>query len=229
MARSCAEVAEHLNKIIAAAYEVIEREQVQDVSKSMNKVFGDVITATQDSLFTEVGVRPVAGDRLTKQYELYTLEGTRDKPLALANGALRRAIGVAFVLALAEETRTKVPLVADSLLHAMSGAVKTKIVEYLTAGDRIGQPVLFGTRADFLDPEVSQLLKDRAGRSYTLTSQAHAGGDVVRAIPAAKCAKQVVVCDCKIDQICTACERAGDQARITGGRLTSRPQSEILA
>ncbi len=228
-ARCCAEVAEHLQTVIGAAYDVIEREQVLDVSRSMNTIFRNVISATSDSLFGEVGIRPVATQGFTKQYEVYTMEGNREKPLALANGASRRAIGVAFVLALAEETRTKVPLVADSLLHAMSGAVKYKIVDYLTAGDRIGQPVLFGTRTDLLDDEVTELLKRRAGKTYTLTSQAHAGGDVVRAVPAAKCAKQVVICDCEIDQVCPACERAGDQARIAEGRLTLRQNSEVLA
>jgi DNA sulfur modification protein DndD len=225
--RDCADVAEDLGRIVASAYEAIEREQMVDVSETMNRIFMDVITATADSLFTEVGVRAVTADRMTKQYELYTLEANREKPLALANGASRRAIGVAFVLALAEETRTMVPLVADSLLHAMSGSVKRKIVNYLTAGDRIGQPVLFGTRADFLDEEVSSVLKGRAGRSYTLTLEAHAGGDVVRAMPG-KLPKQVVVCDCGIDEFCGACERAGDEARAAEGRLNFRDQSKLF-
>jgi hypothetical protein len=111
----------------------------------------------------------------------------------------------------------------------MSGSVKQKIVRYLTVGDRVGQPILFGTRGDFLDHEVLGLLKERVGKTYTLTSQAQAGGDVVRAVPEAKRPRQVVVCDCGVDEFCPACERVGDQLRATEGRLTSKPQSDVLA
>jgi DNA sulfur modification protein DndD len=227
--RNSADVADDLRVIVAEAYDAIEQQQVGEVSRTMNRIFRDAITATADSLFSEAGIRAIAKERLVKQYELYTLEDDREKPLALANGASRRVIGVAFVLALAEGTRTMVPLVADSLLHAMSGSVKQKIVDYLTAGDRVGQPVLFGTRSDFMDKEVSVLLKSRVGRSYTLTSQSHAGGDVVRATPTATRARQVVVCDCGIDEFCPVCERAGDQARASEGRLTARPHSRVLS
>ncbi len=116
VARVSAQVAEDLGLIVADACDSIEREQVLDVSGAMDRIFRDVITATNDSLFQEVGIRKVPSDRSADQYEVYAIEGGREKPLALANGASRRAIGVAFILALAQETRTKVPLVADSLL-----------------------------------------------------------------------------------------------------------------
>jgi len=227
-ARGAAQAADDLSELIGSAYEAIEKDQIRDVSGKMNTIFRDVIGATQDSLFGEVGVRPVRGRSNRAEYEVFMTEDGREKPLALANGASRRAIGVSFVLALADETRTKVPFVADSLLHAISGAVRHRIVEYLTAGDRVGQPILFGTRSDFLDPEVKQLLKSRSGRSYTLTSQTHVGRDVVRATPNATSVKQAVVCTCAVDEFCGACERAGDLDRVTDGRLTGPRTSEIL-
>ena len=227
-ARTAAQAAEDLRALIAKAYDAIEKEQVAEVSAKMNAIFRDVIGATEDSLFGAVGVRPARGRAGKAEYEVFVTEDAREKPLALANGASRRAIGVSFVLALADETRTKVPFVADSLLHAISGAVRRRIVEYLTAGDRVGQPILFGTRADFLDPEVRTLLKLRAGRSYTLTSQTHVGRDVVRATPNSKSPKQAVVCGCAVDEFCNSCERTGDDARAREGRLTGPRQSEVM-
>jgi len=225
-ARNAAQAADDLSELIEKAYNAIEREQVVEVSGKMNSIFRDVIGATDDSLFGEVGVRPIRGRTGKSEYEIFMTEDGREKPLALANGASRRAIGVSFVLALAEETHNKVPFVADSLLHAISGAVRRRIVDYLTAGDRVGQPILFGTRADFLDPEVRDVLKARAGRSYTLTSQTHVGRDVVRATQNTKSPKQIVVCSCAVDEYCTACERTGDGAH---GRLLGPRSSEIIA
>ena len=227
-ARNAAQAADDLRILIGKAYDAIEKEQVVEVSAKMNGIFRDVIGATEDSLFGEVGVRPARGRTTKAEYEVFVTEDGREKPLALANGASRRAIGVSFVLALAEETRTKVPFVADSLLHAISGSVRRRIVEYLTTGDRIGQPILFGTRADFLDPEVKQLLKSRAGRSYTLTSQTHVGRDVVRATPNSKSPKQAVVCNCALDEFCASCERTGDSDRAEEGRLVGPRASEVM-
>lgn len=158
--------------------------------------------------------------RTLAQYELYTLEGTRKKIARACEWRIPPSYWRSFRTC---ARRGNAYQSATGGGFATSRDVRIseyKIVQYLTAGDRIGQPVLFGTRADFLDQEVLQRLKSRAGKSYTLTSQAHAGGDVVRAISAAKCSKQVVVCDCKIDEICTACERTGDQNRISEPFLT---------
>lgn len=222
--RYAAEIASDLRDLIHDAYDTIESEQVEDVSSTMNEIFRDVISATSDSLFAEVGVRPVEDG----EYEPFAKDGGKDKPLALANGASRRALAVAFVLSLAEETRTQVPFVADSLLHAMSGTVKSKVVDYITSGDKIGQPILFGTRTDLLDAEVTELLKSRCGKSYTLTSQTHVGGDVVRAAQKAKFTKQVVVCECGIDEYCPVCERLDDAERAEQGRISPKEESRLV-
>jgi DNA sulfur modification protein DndD len=205
--RNSATVARDLAAIIGVAYERIEKDQVQDVARTMDSIFKNVIGATDSTLFEAVGVRPFVDGSRT-QYEPYAIQGGRDKELSLANGASRHTIGVAFILALAEQTRSKVPLVADSLLHNMSGEVKKRLVDYISRGDRIGQPILFGTRDDLRSP-VDQIIKERAGRTYTLTAQAHAGGDVKRATPSAN-SRAVVVCTCHIDEFCDVCERVRD-------------------
>ena len=108
---------------------------------------------------------------------------------------------------------------ADSLLHATSGAVKLRLVDYLTSGKQVGQPILFATRDDLLGvaadkdgTTVKQIVTKRAGKTYTVTSQAEAvaGGDVVRRDPDAENPQQSVLCLCGPDEYCAICERHGD-------------------
>ena len=209
--RDAADVADDLQRVLKAALEVIESRQVNELSAVMNRIFRDVIGATPDSNFSEVGLREVPGAVGPKvQYEPYSLDGEgNDKPLAMANGASRRALAVSFVLALAETTGSSVPFVADSLLHPFAGGVLRRMVGYLVDGRRVGQPILFGHTHDFSDEEIRQLLIDSAGVTYTVTSEAQVGGDVVRAAVHRQHARQSVICGCGIDEYCDVCEHTG--------------------
>jgi DNA sulfur modification protein DndD len=214
--RDAANVAWDIQTVLTAALAAIESKQVAELSSVMNQIFRDVIGATAESNFSEVGVRTVPGATGTRvEYEPYALDGTRDKPLAMANGASRRALAVSFVLALAETTGSSVPFVADSLLHAFSGGVLRRMVGYLVDGQRVGQPILFGHTHDFLDEEIRQALIDAAGVTYTVTSESHVGGDVVRAAPHRTHTRQTVICGCGITEYCDVCEHTGyaDDAR----------------
>jgi DNA sulfur modification protein DndD len=224
--RDAAEVADDLQKVLEAALRAIEQRQVHELSSVMNRIFRDVIGATTESNFSEVGLREVpsvAGARV--QYEPYSLDGEgNDKPLAMANGASRRALAVSFVLALAETTGSSVPFVADSLLHPFAGGVLRRMVGYLVDGRRVGQPILFGHTHDFSDEEIRQKLIDAAGATYTITSEAQVGGDVVRAAPHRQYARQSVICGCSIDQYCDICEHTG---YASDPRLTYRQDSPV--
>ncbi|MER6946553.1 AAA family ATPase [Nonomuraea sp. NPDC000554] len=212
--RDKAEVSEDLQIILTTALHAVESEQVHELSRAMNRIFRNVIGATEESNFSEVGVQgipSVIGSKMT--YELFAKDGKRNKPLAMANGASRRALAVSFVLALAETTASSVPFVADSLLHAFSGGVLRRMVSYLVDGQRVGQPIIFGHTHDLLDDDIRDVLRTAAGRTYTVTSQSHVGGDVVRAAPNRQNARQTVVCDCGINEYCDICEHvtyAGD-------------------
>lgn len=225
--RDAADVAEDVRGVLGTALESIERKQVGELSGVMNRIFRDVIGATTESNFSEVGLRVVAdvvGPRV--QYEPYSLDGERnDKPLAMANGASRRALAVAFVLALAEATGSRVPFVADSLLHPFAGGVLRRMVGYLVDGRRVGQPILFGHTHDFSDEEVRQALIDAAGATYTITSEAQVGGDVVRAAPNRKYPRQSVICGCGIDEYCDVCELTG---YASDSHLTYRRDSPLF-
>jgi DNA sulfur modification protein DndD len=202
--------ADLVKSVVQAAYERVESDQVADVSKSMTNLFSTIIGQTEDGLISEVGLRTTGPASNLPEYELFARYQNADKPLKLINGASRRALSVAFVLALAEQTGTRVPLVTDSLLHSTSGEVRKRLVDFLAKGKRIGQPIMFGTRADFQSPEVRTVLDQCAGATYTLTAQSHVGADVVRADPNREQSNQVSICNCSPRQYCAICERTGD-------------------
>lgn len=222
--RNAADAAEDMQSVLTAALRAIESQQVAELSGVMNRIFRDVIGATAESNFSEVGVRIIpaaAGGKLA--YEPYALDGQREKPLAMANGASRRALAVSFVLALAETTGSSVPFVADSLLHAFSGGVLRRMVGYLVDGQRVGQPILFGHTHDLLDEEIRDVLIDAAGVTYTVTNESHVGGDVLRAAPHRQHSRQTVVCGCGINEFCEICEHVGYDADPRFKRRASSP------
>jgi DNA sulfur modification protein DndD len=208
--QASARAAEAVGAVLKSAYEHIERDQVDDVSKSMTGLFSEMIGSTDEGLISSVGLRALGATASMPEYELFARYQDADKPLKLINGASRRALSVAFVLALAEQTGSRVPLVTDSLLHSTSGEVRRRLVDFLASGERVGQPIMFGTRADFQAPEVRSVLERNAGATYTLTAQSHVGVDVVRADPARQQSKQVSVCRCSPAEYCSICERVGD-------------------
>jgi DNA sulfur modification protein DndD len=208
--QAAARAAEVVSAVLKSAYEHIERDQVEEVSKCMTKLFSNMIGSTDDGLISSVGLRALGATSSMPEYELFARFQEADKPLKLINGASRRALSVAFVLALAEQTGSRVPLVTDSLLHSTSGEVRRRLVEFMASGSHVGQPIMFGTRADFQSPEIRSVLEKHAGATYTLTAQSHVGVDVVRADPARLQSKQVSVCKCSPAEYCAVCERARD-------------------
>ncbi len=197
---------------LRSAYEQLEIEQVKDVSKSMELIFSTIIGSTENALISSVGLRRCDTKGSSSEYELYAKSGDQELSLKLVNGASRRALSVAFVLALAKETNTRVPLVCDSLLHSTSGEVRRRLMEFISSGEHVGQPIVFGTRADFMDDGVRAAVKHFGGATFTLTAQSQVGGDVVNADPNRAQSQQVSVCKCAPGEFCEVCERVGDRA-----------------
>lgn len=212
--RASARAADLVHAVLKSAYEHVERDQVADVSKSMTGLFSEMVGKGDDALFSDVGLRSISQKTGLPEYELFARFREGDKPLSMINGASRRALSVAFVLALAEQTGSRVPLVSDSLLHSTSGAVRSRLVEFISTGDRVGQPIMFGTRADFSAPEVRSVLAKYGGVTYTLTAQSHVGKDVLTADPQRAQSNQVSVCKCGPASFCRVCERVGDVTAV---------------
>lgn len=214
--RDAEDLAEVISEILTSAYQAVEEKQVATLSNSMDRLFNamvdnvteedaDIRQAGKETIRTiaQVGVRRLPGTG----FEIFAINNHgRDKPHNEINGASRRVIALAFVLALCHESNTRAPLLADSLLNMMSGAVRRNTLA--TIAQKSGQPILLLTGADLeADTEIETV--DRyAGATYTLTAQWH--GEVVNQTdPRAVC----VACECGPRQYCGVCERVGQAGR----------------
>ena len=212
-------VAESLDR----AYMAIRDKQVKELARRMNVLFAQMAANVQDDdlggfsgdkatvrMIANVGLRPVEGG--VETYEIYALNRRgRSMPPIEINGASRRVLALAFVLALCIESRTQAPLIADSLLNFMSGAVRRNTLRVTAQSS--SQPILLLTSADLEAPSEVETVVASAGATYTLTGQwdaveAGAGGDVVR-----RTSDRVValICDCGVRQYCDMCERVGQR------------------
>ena len=212
-------VAEVLNR----AYATIQERQVEELSKRMDRLFAQMAANVADTDFdrlprdkatlkmiAEVGIRPVEDD--TEKFEIYALNGRgRWMPPIEINGASRRVLALSFVLALCIESKTHAPLIADSLLNSMSGAVRRNTLR-ITA-ENSSQPILLLTGSDLEAPTEIETITDRANATYTLTGQwaavdAGEGGDVVNWTEQRQVA---LLCPCGPRQYCDVCQRVGQR------------------
>ena len=136
------------------------------------------------------------------------------------NGASRRVLALSFVLALCRESRTYAPLIADSLLNFMSGAVRRNTLR--TTVENSSQPILLLTGSDLESSSEAEAVAQYAGATYTLTGQwdaidAGGGGDVIRWSEQRQIA---LVCSCGPRQYCDICEREGQAGSPGWSRRT---------
>jgi hypothetical protein len=204
-------VAKTLAEVINSARLNIESSQVESLDATIDFLFKDIIGAKVEGHYRHVGIRRVPGSE--REFEPYiTGEEGRDKPIGSVNGASRRAVAISLLLGISRVTGTSIPFVADSLLHSTSGEVTFSLLKYLTDSSSVGQPILFVTRSDLLGARVKDLALERAGRTYTITSEAEVGGNVVHRDPNSSHSLESVICLCRPDECCPICERSEDQS-----------------
>ena len=218
-------IADLLVRILQGAYASIRGDQVAELDLQMNRLFRqmasnvtDDATAENDqgkatlAMIAKVGLRPLDGD--DDKYEIFALNSReRSMPPTEINGASRRILALSFVLALCKASRTRAPLVADSLLNFMSGSVRTNTLR--VTAETASQPILLLTGSDLESERDAELVARHAGASYTLTGQwqhESEGGDVLRMTQAGKVS---LLCHCGPRAYCDVCERQG-QSEKTG-------------
>ena len=225
-------IAELVASTLKSAYERIQIAQVRDLSKRMDQMFHSMAANTSDEdlanvqqdkatlrMIDRVGLRTVEGR--PGDYEIYALNmHGRSMPPIEINGASRRVLALAFVLALCVESGTKAPLVADSMLNFMSGMVRRNTFRVTAKNAR--QPILLLTNSDLAAASEVETVEQYGGATYTLTPQwreagAAKEGDVIR-IPTPRLVS--LVCKCGPRQYCDTCERIG-QARLPDWRSRS--------
>lgn len=175
------------------------KEELLKVSDQMNRIFLEMI-----------GSDPEANDRalitraeLTEDFDILVYGSNDHKldPDQDLNGASRRAITLAFILALTKVSQVEAPNVIDTPLGMMAGYVKRSVLTRTI--EESSQVILFLTQAEISG--VEDIIDTFAGKVFTLTNPAHYPRMLVNE-PAVKDAR-VVRCECNHRSHCSVCER----------------------
>ena len=132
---------------------------------------------------------------------VYGVNNRTLNPILDLNGASRRALTLAFILALTKVSEVEAPNVIDTPLGMMSGFVKESVLK--TAIRESSQLVLFLTRSEITDCE--DILDAEAGRVITLTNSRHYPGMLVNDPQVEEV--NVLRCECNHREECTLCQR----------------------
>ena len=194
------EVASDVECVLKNSYDRMTNEELNKVSELMNNIFLEMIGADpeQGAIIQKA--------EISSDFDILVY-GPKDRSLNPdrdLNGASRRALTLAFILALTEVSEVEAPNVIDTPLGMMSGYVKRSVLK--TAIRESSQLVLFLTRAEIADCE--EILDAEAGRVITLTNPAHYPRMLVNN-PQVK-ARKVLRCDCNHREECRLCQRQVD-------------------
>tara|TARA_R110000787_G_scaffold180697_4_gene292795 strand:- start:8610 stop:10346 length:1737 start_codon:yes stop_codon:yes gene_type:complete len=195
-------VASDIRQVFERSLDRMKIAEVAHVSKRMNELFIEMIGADSDSaLITKA---EIGSDFRILVYD------RNDKPMDPSqdlNGASRRALTMAFILALTEVSQVDAPNVIDTPLGMMSGYVKTQVVQ--TASRNSSQLILFLTHDEIKGCE--ELLDERADSVCTITNPAHYP-KILKNDPGTKEAR-ALLCSCTHRKTCTICDRR-DRASV---------------
>ena len=194
------EVARDVKEVLTRAYERITNEELQEVSKLMNKIFLEMIGADP-----EQGAI-IRRAEISKEFDIFvygpndrTLDPDRD-----LNGASRRALTLAFILALTKVSEVEAPNVIDTPLGMASGFVKRSILR--TAVRESTQLILFLTHDEIAGCE--DIIDKAASMVFTLTNPAHYPKMLVNDPAVAE--RKVLRCACNHREECPLCQRRTD-------------------
>ena len=194
------EVTQDVKQVLENSYNRITNEELDKVSELMNTIFLEMIGADpeQNAIIQKAEISKEF-DILVYGPDNRTLNPDRD-----LNGASRRALTLAFILALTRVSEVKAPNVIDTPLGMMSGYVKRSVLK--TAIRESSQLVLFLTRSEITDCE--DILDAEAGRVITLTNPAHY--PLMLANDPQVKERKVLQCACNHRKECPVCQRRMD-------------------
>ena len=194
------DVVQDISSVLQRAYERMTNEELTKVSNLMNTYFLEMIGADpeQGSL--------VRRAEISTQFDILVY-GWNDRELNPdhdLNGASRRALTLAFILALTKVSEVEAPNIIDTPLGMMSGYVKRSVLR--TAIRESSQLVLFLTRSEIAGCE--DILDARAGEVSTLTNPAHYPLILEHEPEIAEAT--IIRCDCNHRVECRVCQRRVD-------------------
>lgn len=194
------EVTQDVTKVLQNAYERITNEELQKVSELMNDIFLEMIGADP-----EQGAI-IRHARISHEFDII-VNGPNDRTLNPdrdLNGASRRALTLAFILALTKVSEVEAPNVIDTPLGMTSGFVKRSILR--TAVRESTQLVLFLTHDEITGCE--EIIDEAAGMVSTLTNPAHYPRMLVNDPHVVE--RKVIRCECDHRNECQLCQRRTD-------------------
>lgn len=201
-ARILAELAvtQDVTKILKSAYERITNEELQKVSDLMNSIFLEMIGADPD-----LGAI-IRRTEISQEFDI-VVYGPLDRvlnPDRDLNGASRRALTLAFILALTRVSEVEAPNVIDTPLGMTSGFVKRSILR--TAVRESAQLILFLTHDEIAGCE--EIIDESAGVVCTLTNPVHFPRMLV-SDPGVE-EHKILRCTCDHRNECDLCQRRLD-------------------
>lgn len=191
--------AEDIASVLTDTLDQLKQVKLKEVSKEMNDLFLAMIGAGDAS------DRPAAiqSAELTDEHDIvvFGADNTMLDPDIDLNGASRRALTLAFILALVNVSGEKAPNIVDTPLGMTSGGVRFDFMQQVLKYSH--QSIMFLTRDEIYGVEA--LIDKHAGRQLTVTAAWHypeylanyPGTDLIESIR----------CDCDIRSTCPVCER----------------------
>ena len=194
------EVTQDVMRVLRSAYERITNEELQKVSDLMNSIFLEMIGADpeQGAIIRRAEV--------SRDFDIIVY-GPNDRTLNPdrdLNGASRRALTLAFILALTKVSEVEAPNVIDTPLGMTSGYVKRSILR--TAVRESAQLILFLTHDEISGCE--EIIDQAAGEVFTLTNPAHFPKMLVNDPGVEE--RKVLRCECDHRNECQLCQRHPD-------------------
>ena len=194
------EVTQDVKQVLDNSYNRITNEELAKVSELMSTIFLEMIGADpeQNAIIQQA--------EISKDFDIlvYGPNNRMLNPDRDLNGASRRALTLAFILALTKVSEVEAPNVIDTPLGMMSGYVKRSVLK--TSIRESSQLVLFLTRSEIADCE--EILDAEAGRVITLTNPAHYPRMLIND-PHVE-GLTVLRCECDHRMECLICQRQMD-------------------
>ena len=194
------DVALDIETILNKAYTRLTTEELEKVSSQMNSFFMDMI-----------GVDPEQGANIQRaeinsEFDILVY-GPKDRTLdpdSGLSGAQRRALTLAFILALTKVSEVEAPNVIDTPLGMMSGYIRRSVLK--TAIRESSQLILFLTRSEIVGCE--EILDAESAHVVTITNSDHYPVVLVNDPMVEE--RTILRCQCNHNEECNICRRRTD-------------------
>jgi len=193
------EVCQDLIKLFQASLDEMKDVELRKVSDLMNTIFLRMIGSDETDSSTTI----IKKAEITNTFRIIVHGASNNvlNPSQDLNGASRRALTIAFIMALTKVSQVIAPNVIDTPLGMTSGYVKNSILKL--ACQNSSQLIMFLTHDEIRGCE--DLIDEFAGEITTITNPAHYPKILVNKPEADDI--RVVQCKCNHRESCTTCER----------------------